>query len=222
MKDQFFSGSSVEAALSAASIALGLPPASLRYVVLERETPARLGLSATPARIAVILDVQAPRAPRPVPAAEPSPASGAPELVAALSRTLGLEIAAELNGPRERAILQLSGPGCQVLFDPQGRTFQALEHLLGRICATQGQASARLSCGAYRDARDTWLAAHARELGSAVLADGQQRETAPMNAYDRRLIHAAIGELGGLQTRSVGEHAERHVTIFPASPPAGA
>jgi spoIIIJ-associated protein len=222
MKDQFFSGPSVEAALSAASTALGLPPASLRYVVLAHETPSRLGLSATPARIAVILDVVAPRPPRPAPASAPSPPSGAPELVAALSRTLGLEIAAEFDGPRERGVLHLSGPGCQALFEPQGQTFQALEHLLGRISAAQGQASARLSCEAYREARDAWLAEHARELGRAVLADGQQRETAPMNAYDRRLIHAAIGQLGGLETRSVGEHAERHVTIVPASPPAGA
>lgn len=225
MKDQLFSGPTVEAALTTAATALGLRPEQLRYVVLERETGARLGLSATPARIAVILDVRTPPGARGAtpPGPAPAGAAGGPrELIAALSRALGQELEAEIEGPPERALLRLSGPGGEVLFDAEGRAFQALEHLLGRICSAQGLPVPRLSCEAYRNARDLWLARLARELGAAVLRDGQPRETEPMNAYDRRQVHTAIGELGGLVTRSVGEGGERRVTILPAGEATGA
>lgn len=224
MKDQFFSGPTVEAALSSAATALGLPPERLRYVVLERETGARLGLSATPARIAVILDVPPPRPARgpEVPTGPAGAPSGPRELCEALGRALGQQFTAELEGPPERGWLRLSGPGCEAFFDAEGRAFQALEHLIARICAAQGQPTPRLACEAYREARDRWLGSRARELGAAVLQDGQPRETEPMNAYDRRQVHTVIAELGGLRTRSVGEGGERRVTILPAGEAAGA
>lgn len=215
MKDQFFTGASVELALQQAAVALGMPAERLRYVVLERETPARLGLSATPARIAVILDVR-PQAtagpPRGLPARAPQPGVG--ELLQVLGQALGLPLEAESQGDEEREVLELRGPACERLFDPEGRAFQALEHLVGRLCAAQDLDAPRLSCPAYREARNRWLGDRARQLCADVLSDGQPRETEPMNAYDRRQVHMVVGDLPGLTTRSVGEGSARRVTIL--------
>ena len=71
MKDRVFSGRDVADALAAAGQALGLPPETLRYVVLEAGRAGGLGVGATPARIAVLLDgspAPASREPAPTPA----------------------------------------------------------------------------------------------------------------------------------------------------------
>ena len=56
MRDQVFSGDSIEEALAAAARTLGLPREKLRYVVLDPGKPGARGLSATPARIAILHD----------------------------------------------------------------------------------------------------------------------------------------------------------------------
>ena len=35
----------------------------------------------------------------------------------------------------------------------------------------------------------------------------------PMNSYERRLVHTIVGEFPDLETESVGEGKDRHVTI---------
>ena len=61
MRDELFSGKDVREALEAAAAALCVPEDQIRYVVLNAGTPGGRGLSATPARIAVLLDKPAGR-----------------------------------------------------------------------------------------------------------------------------------------------------------------
>jgi len=70
-----------------------------------------------------------------------------------------------------------------------------------------------VECDGFRASRDTALIERAKELAEAVRKDGQPRETEPLNSYERRLVHMAIEELAGLRTFSVGEGADRRVTI---------
>ena len=55
---------------------------------------------------------------------------------------------------------------------------------------------------------------------TTVRGDGRPRESRPLNAYERRIIHVAISEEPGLRTFSVGEGADRRVTVAPADPEA--
>ena len=72
MKDQVFDGATVEDAVAAAARALAIPAERLRYVVLDAGTVAARGLTARPARIAVLLSAPAgPAASRPPAAAPP-------------------------------------------------------------------------------------------------------------------------------------------------------
>jgi spoIIIJ-associated protein len=71
-------------------------------------------------------------------------------------------------------------------------------------------------CEGFREQRDAALAEEARRLAEAVRADGAPRTTEPLNAYERRIVHLAIGEVAGVITYSVGEGAGRRVTVAPA------
>ena len=59
-------------------------------------------------------------------------------------------------------------------------------------------------------------------LARAVLEDGQPRRMDSLNGYERRIVHMAVAEMGGLATFSEGEAHERFVTIAPAPRPENA
>jgi len=230
MSDQVFSGRDVAEALRLAAQALGQPQTKLRYVVLEQEAAGRLGLSARPARIAVLVGASEGRAAA-APVSERGPFGSAPQptatqdddwlerIVAALSTQAGGPIEASWEGRHGEQVLRLAGRGTGPLLDGEGRALDALEHILGAVARSRlGGGHLRLECDGYREVRDAWLRARARELCARVLADGQAREMEPLNAYDRRIVHMAVAEGPGLKSYSVGEGRDRHVTIAVAQP----
>jgi spoIIIJ-associated protein len=217
MRDLVFVGPDLEAALAAASRDLDLPADKLRYVVLDRGTPERLGVKGQPARIAVLLDAPGPA----VAAAEPPRATGAPprpaELIAAFARASGLELEAQEDAAGGERVLRLRGPGLATLLEQGDDLLPALEHLLQRAAhGAQEGSRLRLECEGYREWREERLRARARRLAEAVLADGQPRRTEPLNSYERRLVHMAVSEMPALSSRSEGEEPARHVVIAPA------
>jgi spoIIIJ-associated protein len=218
-----FSGGSIEEALALAARTLGLPREKLRYVVLDPGRPGARGLSPTPARIAILHDD--PPRPGAPPSAAPVIAGPPPEAVPllleilrALEQALDDSLGAEVREDEEQGlVVRIEGPGRRWLLADEGDALAALDHLLRRILQAQGHA-ARLTlwCEGWRERRDAALRERALELGRAVRADGQPRRLEPLNAYERRIVHMAVGELGGLVTFSEGEGHERFVTIAPA------
>jgi spoIIIJ-associated protein len=235
MSDRAFTGASVAEAVATAARALGVPAERLRYVVLEAGSPGGHGIGGTPARIAVLAEAsrEGPRgagaAAAPVPrSAEPPTPAGVTELapvlrglVRSLAEAAGVDLGAELEEKDGVLTVRLEGPGCALLLEEEGEVFEALEHLLQRVAARPGpRPRVVLDCPGYRDTRDDSLRAEARALAEAVRSDGRPRESRPLNAYERRIIHVAISEEPGLRTFSVGEGADRRVTVAPADPEA--
>ncbi len=227
MKDRAFSGKDVEDALAAAGAALGLPVASLRFVVLDPGSPGRVGAKPTPARIAVILDAPAP----PIRETEPDngfegeeadPLAGIREVVRALAETAGLDVSVEIAEGREAVAVRLDGPdrGFFLGEDGQGEVLRAVEHLLQRMFAPDlVPLSLRVECGGFRDRRDAALEAEARALAERVRSEGRPLTMPPLNAYERRVVHVALSGVPGIVTYSVGEGADRRLTVGPAPRP---
>jgi spoIIIJ-associated protein len=224
MSDRAFTGRDVPEALAAASQALGRPVERLRYVVLEAGTPGAHGTSGTPARIAVLMEGGAPRAAAPadIAGAPPEPGPVLRGLVRALAEAAGVDLAAEVEEGEGVLTVRVEGPGCPLLLEEDGEVLRALEHLLQRAATRPGSRQrVVVACPGYREQRDDSLRAEARALAQAVRRDGRPRETRPLNAYERRIVHIAVSEEPGLRTFSVGEGADRRVTVAPAEPEAG-
>lgn len=231
MKDRAFSGKDVEDALAAAGAALGLQVASLRFVILDPGSPGRVGAKPTPARIAVILD--GPGAPSaPGGEAEPDdgfegeeadPLAGIREVVRALAETARLDVSTEIEEGREAVVVRLDGPDRAFFFgeDGKGDVLRAVEHLLQRMFTPDlVPLSLRVECGGFRDRRDAALEAEARALAERVRREGRPLTMPPLNAYERRVVHVALSGFPGIVTYSVGEGADRRVTVGPAPGPA--
>ena len=198
--------------------------------MLEHEAESRLGLSARPARIAVLLGAGRARAEAAQPSERerrdldqrpepPQDEDWLERIVAGLAAVAGGPIAASWEGRHGEHVLRLSGAGTRPLLDGEGQVLDALEHLLGAMARTRrGGPHLRLECDGYREVRDAWLQGHVRELCGEVRADGQAREMEPLNAYERRIVHMTVAEAPGLRSYSVGEGRDRHVTIAAAEP----
>ena len=217
MKDQVFGGPDVESAVAAASQALGIPAASLRYVVLDPGRPGGLGLQPMPARIAVLGQArpgaaadEAPEERGPA-APEGDPRAGLRAAVRALAEAATLDLSADVVEGEEGLVLRLAGPGCDLLLEEDGEVLRSFEYLLQRMF--RGEGRLRVECEGYRSRREDGLRAQARELAAAVRADGRARTTGPLNSYERRIIHVALTGDPDLVTFSVGEGPDRRVTI---------
>ena len=140
-------------------------------------------------------------------------------VMAALGEAAGLELRATLEEDREAVTLRLlaSEPGFFLGKDKEGVPMKALEHILHRMFAADvAPLKLRVEMGGYREARDEALRAMARALAAEVRRLGTPRETAALNAYERRIVHMAAAVAGGVASKSEGEGAERRVVLHPA------
>lgn len=218
MKDALFSGTDVAAALEAASRALGIAPAQLRYVVLQEPTAGRLGLQSQPARIAVMMDAPgrsgAAAAP---PQGDPEDYPDLRDQIAELGRHLaeetGLQIALTTTDNDGRIEVRFEGQDAPALLAEEGVT-AAFEHILRRWADRNGE-EIRVAGAGHRERRDEALRRRALKMAEEVRVDGQPRRIEGLNSYERRIVHMSLEGADGVETFSVGEGMDRRVVIAP-------
>jgi spoIIIJ-associated protein len=91
-----------------------------------------------------------------------------------------------------------------------------LQYLVNRILTSQNPPGARIIVDVqhYRSMRDDALVAKVRQLASAVRASGRPMQTAPLNSYDRRIVHNAFKDDPELTTWSPPDDARvKRITI---------
>jgi len=221
VKDQVFSGRDVEEALAAASRALGLPREGLRYVVLDPGAASGRGLTAQPARVAVLMDRDAPpparpAAPTPAARAERDPRAGVRAIVRAIAEAAALEVSAETDETPDTLTVKIEGKDVSFFLDDDADVLEGLDHLLQRMYQRALEPRRLVvTCEGFRVERDEGLRRTAQELAAAVRRDGVPRTTRPLNSYERRVVHVALAEEPGIRTYSVGEEGNRRVTVAP-------
>lgn len=230
MKDPVFSGSDVEEAVAAAAVALAVPVSALRYVVLDPGRPGGLGVSPSDARIAVLLDRSTPPSGNLAPEDVDEDADDGEtdvkdrirRVLGAVIESAGLETTIAFGESDDALRVLLGGRDREFFLADDAEVFQALEHLLQRMFNHEvTPRRIHLDCEGYREGRDAALKEQALALATEVRADGRPRLMGPLNAYERRIVHIALSEAEGVTTYSVGEGADRRVTIAPADPSRG-
>lgn len=225
MKDRAFSGRDVEEAVGVACRDLGVRREALRYVVLDPGSAPGLGLKATPARIAVLLDAGAadltPRRHDEPETTAPAPGGAEPEeelraVVGKLLEAARLELTVDLEEREDTLVVRLAGRDRNFFYGEDGEVLRATEHLLQRMFGWR-LAGRRISleCEGYRERREEAIRAEARALAAAVKESGVARTMRPLNAYERRIVHLALSGEEGVATFSVGEGEDRRVTVAP-------
>jgi spoIIIJ-associated protein len=102
-----------------------------------------------------------------------------------------------------------------LLIGRQGQTLDAIQELARMAIGRRLDQRVRVIVDVedYRKRRDARLAERAREVAQRIAQDGGEEELESMNAYERKLVHDAAGDVEGVETSSRGEDPDRYVVI---------
>ena len=104
-----------------------------------------------------------------------------------------------------------------VLIGKRGQTLDSLQYILSLVVNKNSESYIRIKLDTenYRKKRKDKLEILAKNIAAKVKKTGKFTELEPMNAYERRIIHAALQGDNMVSTKSVGEEPFRHITVYP-------
>ena len=120
----------------------------------------------------------------------------------------------------EATIIRLDGEKMGALIGRRGETMESLSYLASLVAnRLEGDyIKLGLDVAGYRDKRESALTALAQRIGAKVRRTGRSFAMEPMNPYERRIIHSAIGKMEGVRSESKGEGRDRRVVIYSTDP----
>ena len=122
----------------------------------------------------------------------------------------------DIDVENNRASVAIVGAKLDNLVGRNGEVLDALQELtrLAVQSSTGDRSRLMLDISGYRENRRTDLKALADEKAAEAKASGAPIKLAPMNAFERKIVHDRIQDLG-LSSESEGEDPNRFVVIFP-------
>ncbi len=234
-KEVIVTAKTVEKAVASGASKLGKTAQQVRYEVLTEAKRGLFGIGGNDAKVRVYLSEEAEEETRtevPAQAEEPAAESdSADEPVQAgelgkralsfletLLSHLQPDAKAVLVSETEDALeLNLTGPHLGGLIGRRGEVLDSIQYLtsLAVNLGRDGYCRVSLDAEGYRAKREQTVRRMTERMAEKVLKYHRSFALDPMNAYERRLVHAACAEIRGVVSHSVGEGAERHVVLSP-------
>ncbi len=122
-----------------------------------------------------------------------------------------------LNSNSEECELKIDGEGVRYILGHHGDTLDSLQYITGLAANDKNTAKpfckVRLEAGDYREKRKKTLETLAQTLAQRAISTGKKQSLEPMRAYERKIIHTFISDLGGVKSWSEGENSSRHIVI---------
>ena len=245
MKEYEFEGKTTEDAMEEASRQLNLPAEELNFDILEPGSAGIFGLvggKKAKIRVTVESPEQADEEKEKIWVTIESPEQAdeekektrvtveGPEQV---DEEKGLEIAKEtlenilIRIPVEATVeahqmdgkltLNIEGDRSGLLIGRKGKTLDALQFIVNKIVnkALERRVNVVVDSENYRKRREESLVQLALKMGDKAKRIRKPVATNPLNPHDRRIVHLALKEDEGLDTRSRGEGLLKKVVIIP-------
>ena len=117
----------------------------------------------------------------------------------------------------DRATLSIEGGELSHLVGREGEVLDSIQELtrLAVQTATGERSRLMLDIDGFRVNKKETLAELALKIAEEVKASGESVKLAPMNAFERKVIHDTIQKTG-LSSESEGEDPDRCVVVLPA------
>jgi spoIIIJ-associated protein len=194
----------------------GLDKSAVQFEVVSEGERGLLGVGYAPARVV----------------------ASVPETAIAVEETDASDLAAEVRGLMLRVTAALGVDGridvreddesvtatcfatdAGLLIGRHGQTIDAIQYLLNAISHRRGDEPRKevvVDAAGYRERRRTTLESLALRTAEQVRASGEEVELEPMTAVERKVVHLALKERAGVETRSEGMEPNRFVVVVPA------
>lgn len=104
-----------------------------------------------------------------------------------------------------------------IVIGHRGETLDSIQYLLSLVIkkSTMEYVRVVINVGNYREKRAMTLSNLAKKNAQRVLRTGRRYIFEPMNPYERRIIHTAVQEIEGVESRSIGYNQDRRVVLEP-------
>src|SRR3954447_16275262 len=122
----------------------------------------------------------------------------------------------DLDVENDRAVVAIVGSDLQDLVGGRGETLDALQELTRLAVQQQTGVRSRLmlDVSGHRAARRAEVQKLAAETAEGVLESGEPSRLAPMNPFERKVVHDAIAGIDGVRSESEGEEPHRRVVVL--------
>ncbi|MBK8480941.1 MAG: KH domain-containing protein [Proteobacteria bacterium] len=148
-----------------------------------------------------------------------TPSARGSELLETLLRLMGFDAEVDAIEREENVELVIGGEDASLAVGQKGQTLDALQYLVNRgLTRELGEHKLMVvNAEGYRERREASLIELAERLSEKALSAGKIVALDPMSARDRRVIHMALRDVAGIETRSEGEGDDRRLLIVPQS-----
>jgi len=135
-----------------------------------------------------------------------------------LTSAFGVTESATLTIDGTELDVVVHGEDLGLLVGSGGRTLNAIQDL-ARVAAQRRlgdhETRLRIDVAGYRERRQAALTKFAGAVAEEVRSSGESRSLEPMNSADRKVIHDALNEEDGVESRSEGEDPNRRIVVVP-------
>ena len=199
-----FKAKTVEEAITAASVELGVASSELDYEVIEKGSTGFLGLGSKPAVIKA--------------KKKDSFLDDIYEYLDNLFRAMDIDAKVEIDYNEDDSVMNIdvSGPDMGILIGKRGQTLDALQYLISLFVNKKSESYVRVKLDTenYRARRKDTLENLAKNIAFKVKRSRRSFALEPMNPYERRIIHSALQNDKYVATKSEGEEPYRKVVVY--------
>ena len=137
------------------------------------------------------------------------------EFVEKIVGAMGLQLDATPEEMPDGLRINLDGEDGSLLTRRQGEALAALQHIVAAVFRQEVDERRRLvvDCQGYRKSKDAELRQMATFLAEKARDTGLAQEMGPLNPYERRIVHLAVGEVEKVSSESIGDAFEKTVII---------
>lgn len=139
-------------------------------------------------------------------------------IMAALLAPIAPEVTLTIDASASPVTVHIDGEDSSgLIIGRDGQTITALQYLANRIISKTWPQSPRiqLDAGDYRRKQEEQLLGIAQFLSEKAKKSGRVQSTRPLSSFHRRVVHMALQNDRGVQTRSKGEGHMKRVLILP-------
>lgn len=129
---------------------------------------------------------------------------------------MGIEnVTCQVTEVENGAEIEVNGDGIDSIIGKKGDALDSLQYLTSLVCNKIDRDYFRISLDSngFRERRKAQLEELAKKMAENVKKNGRTAALEPMNPYERRIVHAAISEIDGVTSRSVGDEPYRKVLV---------
>jgi spoIIIJ-associated protein len=141
------------------------------------------------------------------------------ELVRELLDAAQLSVTAKVGSIAGKYVnIVLDGKDVAFIVGKHGEVLNAMQYLVNIVASRRIERGVRatLDGNDYRRRREEALTQLAQRIAEQVQKRGEEAVLDALPAFERRIVHKALGEMSGVTTYSEGEEPNRRVVIAPA------